>query len=423
MTETIVIEDFNIEDELLDHLGNPESAMSIYKDRFSPDFLNKGDGELKKLLAYVFDYIDEFRKAPPTEVLELEFGFEFEEPTSEVDWLVGKFRERYKKNRTKDVLISAARKSSGDPDEAAKLAIAELTQIQAATQSRKIALSSRDWSSHFAEYQRKVMEGHHVGYTYGWDEVDKYIGGLKQNALSFVIGRPKRFKSWMLLKSAVEVQGHPVNPGKPIVFTLELSKEDMMDRYMCMVAGVNYGHFKDGRLPPDEQKRMLAAGEEMDELPEEESIEIVHMPRGQRTVQIMRQYALDKGADVIYIDQLSFIESTRRAPVEQRHVEVGYVMEDLKDATHDFPVYVAAQFNREAASMDEMADLSKIGLSDTVGQMADTILGLYQSKDMRESHIVEFGVVEARNYGLHRWEIAVDFPHTNFHVESKREHA
>lgn len=413
--------DFRIEDQLLDHLAVSDSAMRLFRERFSEELVSDREPELRKLIRFVFDYIDSNKIPPTTEVLEYETGIQFESPKCEIGWLINKFRDRYKRNKTKEVLIKASRKASVAPDEALSLAVTNLNELQAITSPRRHELSTRDWGVRLEAYQKKALEGKLTGYTFGWDEVDQYIGGLKIGEVAYVIGRPKRKKSFFLLKSAFETTMHPVNPGKAVLFSLEMSEEVMYDRYMAMVAGINYGKMVDGRLSLEEYETLAQIEEEVRDWDESRSLVIASPPSGQRTVQALRQYALDLGADVVYIDQLSFLRSTRSVPADKRHIEVEYINEDLREAATDFPIYIAAQFNREAASMGEMADLSKIGLSDSIGQKADILLGLYQNKDMQQNNIIEFGVIDARNYGIHRWEINTDFTRTSFTVAHKKE--
>jgi len=412
--------DFTLEDQLYDHLAIPESAMRLYRERFSVEMLSGREVELRNAVEFVFSHIEKEKVVPTPEVIEYETGAPFEAPKTEIGWLIEKIRDRHKRNKTKEVLTAAARKASSAPDEALNLAVSSLSELQALTAPRVHELSTRDWGVRLEAYRQRVLAGSSVGYSFGWEEVDRHIGGLKQGEVAYVIGRPKRFKSWMLLKSAVEVAMHPVKPGRAVLFSLEMTEQVMFDRYMCMAAGVNYKHFVDGVLDAQDQKIMAECQEEIDENPDASNLIIAHPPQSQRTVQGLRQYALEHGADVIYIDQLSFVKSTRAVPADKRHLEIEYINEDLREAAQDFPIYIAAQFNREAANLGEMADLSKIGLSDSIGQKADILLGLYQNKDMRENKILEFGVIEARNYGIHRWEIGINFDHTSFKIDSKK---
>jgi hypothetical protein len=67
--------------------------------------------------------------------------------------------------------------------------------------------------------------------------------------------------------------------------------------------------------------------------------------------------------------------------------------------------------------MVEMADLSKIGLSDSIGQTADVILGLHQTEDMRKSNVLQLGIIESRSYRSAKWELVVELTqNSNFRV-------
>lgn len=419
-TKAVVGDDttFNVAEQLQDHLGIPDSAMYLFRERVTSDLLDKSENDVGEILDFSLEYIAEYKEPPTPEMLEYEFeGVEFREPKSTVEWVVEKLRERYQRNQAKEVLKKASRMVQADPQGAVETALTGLTKVQVQTASRNIEMDSEDFGFAVERYKNRVLSGSFAGVTFGYAEMDEVLGGMRRGNLVYTIGRPKRYKSWQLLKSAVENQFHETNPVPSVFFTLEMTLDEMFDRYACMVAQVPYGKFMRGHLSTDELQQFTDAQEEFKEL-SENRITFMHPPRGQRTVQHLRQLALEKGAGVVYIDQLKFIESLRKH--ENRWQEVEYVNEDLKDAAEDFPIMVAAQFNREAASMTEMADLSKIGLSDSIGQTADMLLGLYANKEMLQNNTIEYGVIDARNFQIARWHLRVEVgSRSDFSVERR----
>jgi replicative DNA helicase len=191
-----------------------------------------------------------------------------------------------------------------------------------------------------------------------------------------------------------------------------MSREEMYERYMCMASGVSYTRLEHGLLTDKEQ---AAIAKRMEELSGFGQLHIVQPTYGDRTVRKMCATARTLGADAVYIDQISFVESGRNVPLDLRHREVEYICEDLKAACSDFPIMVAAQFNREAASLGEMADLSKIGLSDAIGQKADLLMGIYASSEMMKSKLFQYGIIAARACEPKTWEIVSELSiNTNF---------
>lgn len=401
----------SLENELLDHLANAESARKLYELRFDPEFLTDEEAFSRSVLEFQFSHIHKYGSPASKEVLESRFAdISFVRPTSEVEWLFDQFRERYARSETETALISLAKRIHKEPPAAVIDSISnELYRIREAIRDRKTEMSSAEFDKVLREYWES--EDTSTGITYGFSAVDKVLKGLKKGELVYVIGRPKRYKSWMLMKSMVEAQKQG---ARAVFFTLEMDIEEMFQRYACMAAGVSWSAFKNRELMPSDMDVMTR---NLNKINESSEIQIIKPPRGERTVHALKMIAQEHGADIMYIDQLKFIESAVRVKADMRHREIEYINEDLKDASSDLPIYLAAQFNREAAQLSEMADLSKIGLSDSIGQTADVVLGLHQTEDMRNSRVLQLGVIESRSYQAAKWELVVELSqNSNFRI-------
>jgi replicative DNA helicase len=308
------------------------------------------------------------------------------------------------------VTHQVAKLSNTDPDEAARLAFNEFSRIRIATMPRKYESSPDDYIQRVEEYKQRVLTKAIQGVTLGWSQVDEDLMGLREKTLTGVIGRPKQGKSWFLLKSANAAWQNSVTDD--FVFnTLELSIQEMEDRHLCMVAGVSYGRFMRGTLEGSEQKSLVQAAEFIAR--KTNRLHFLRPDVGDRTVPYMLQQAMEMNAKALYIDQLSWIDPSKHFK-DAKWREVEYTMAELKAATDPVPIYFAAQFNREASSMNEMGDLSQIGLSDSIGQTCDMLLGIYASKDMRANKIVEFGVIEARAFERVRYDMHFKLDGANY---------
>lgn len=401
----------SLESELLDHIAIAESAERLFNQRFNPEFLTDEESTVRSVLEFQLSHISKYGSPASKDVLESRFvDISFVQPSSDIGWLCDQFRDRYARAETETALLSLAKKIHKEPPSAVIDQITnDLYRIQESIRDKKTELSSSEYPDFLKEYWES--EESTVGITYGFPQVDAVLKGLKRGELVYVIGRPKRYKSWMLMKSLVEAQKAG---AKAVFFTLEMDIPEMFQRYSCMASGMSWSAFKNRELMPSDMDLMT---KKLSAINESSEIQIIKPPRGERTVHALRQIAKEHGADVIYIDQLKFIESSVRVKADMRHREIEYINEDLKDACSDFPIYLAAQFNREAAQLSEMADLSKIGLSDSIGQTADVILGLHQTEDMRQSRVLQLGIIEARSYGAAKWEVVVELSqNSNFRI-------
>lgn len=407
MTETPII----IEDQILDHLAIPESAMRLWKERINPELLGKTDEGVKQALEFVMGYIAKHGEAPPASVISAEVGYdEFHTPEVPVDYVIEKLRERFLRQEAKVLGKKIARQA--DPVEAVKLGFSEYARLREITYDRSAETSSKELALSIQGYHAARDLG--PGVSFGFPEIDMVLNGMKKNQLYFACGRLKHFKSWMALKSSVE----SLLAGKSTMFfPLEMSPDEMRDRMLCMLAGVSYPRWEAKTLGEKELK-LLAEADEWARAQEAQ----IHFHRpdfDDRTVPSLVQIAKEHEDIVaVYIDQFYNIQPTHFRNSEQDHVKWTYIVQQLKDAAQHWPLFVTCQLNRQAANMDEMADSSKIGLTDSIPQIADMCLGLWRNQDMTANGVIQYGVMDARAHEQGtRWLIKVDLTmNSNFRV-------
>lgn len=397
-----------LEDQLLDHLATPEGATAIWKERLLPEVLPQSEEDAKVVLQFVLTYMDEHRTPPDISVIAAETGMEtYNEPIAPVEYVISKLRERYQRRQLRKITERVGQLAV-EPESALTHGLDELTRLRLETTSRKGEVSSGDLWDAIDRYRERQVEGLE-GITFGYEQIDNHLGGLKIGELSVVLARPKRYKSWQLLKSAADaLVDHNV-----AFATMELSEQEMQDRLLCMVSGVSWAKFKSNTL---RQEDLLAMEETAHDLQGHPYKCHIFRPKiGERTPGYLTAYAIEKEAECLYIDQLSWFDGARDDRAWQK---IGTIMEELKDAATNFPIYMAAQLNREAVAIDGLADIDKAGLSDMIGQTADNLFAIHASRDMMQSNpkIIQFGLRESRAFEPQAWEIRVDLSkESNFH--------
>ena len=93
-----------------------------------------------------------------------------------------------------------------------------------------------------------------IGLTTGMDLLDQETTGYRDGELAFIGGRPKQGKSSLMIQSATA----NASAGVPVaLFSLELSKEDVLRRVWCIHSGVPYYRIRDPkRLSREDQDRL-----------------------------------------------------------------------------------------------------------------------------------------------------------------------
>lgn len=386
----MVNENLDIEEELIDHLANPESAMYIYKQQIGTDLLLKDEKGAHTILPFVIDHIEKYGKAPTTSQVVHSLGGSFSEPTTPVEWVVDQLRDRFERNRTKEIVSRLATLAVSDPQEAVRFGLAEFSDVSRKTSSHDGILDVGDWDRAISIYNKRVLAGSYRGFSFGFKELDEVTGGMRPNTMAFVCGRPKTGKSWILLKSAVA----NMLAGARVHFeTMELREDEMYGRFQCMVAGISYTKYFKGRLTHEEVEEMREIGELIRQSSGE--VRFVHPKPDARSARDVADRAKEWSPDIVLGDQFSFLTSSSKS--KEKHERDSATVGDIKDHIASlFPTMWAAQFNREASGLTEMADLGKIGLTDAIGQACDIALGIHVNKEMAESRMFELGTIAAR---------------------------
>lgn len=403
----------DLEQELINHLVDAEAAEYAIRDGLSTDLIYTP--VYKAAYNFVREYFNEAGKVPTTAVMAVEFpDLQLTEPQSTIQWIIDKLRERYKRNRVQDLSIKIA-EVSNDPDKAMDILQDEVIDIQRNSISQRHVWAAGDSNLFLNSLQDKILEGQYNGVTLGFKPVDDFTGGLRPGQLGFLAARPKRQKTFFMLKAFIEQKRAGV---KPVLFTLENTEEEIMLRISCMISGYPWDLAQKGIIDAKGWKLLENAWDEFDSLGEHW---IANPPWDERTVPSMMLQADKLGAESIILSQFRWIQPSNNYYLHRPdHEKWASIVMDLKAGANrqgsERPVYVEAQLNREGESLEEFSEigLGQLGLTDTIGQVADIVYALYQNKDMRDNKQIQFGIIESRNTDKHNWYVTSEFKSTTY---------
>jgi hypothetical protein len=192
-----------------------------------------------------------------------------------------------------------------------------------------------------------------------------------------------------------------------------------------MISGFSWDKMQKGELMPADYKMISDAWEQFDETWGDYWIEMP--PQDERTVADLVRRADQVGAGSIYISQFAYIESAK--DYRNEFDKFKSIAIDLKRAAtkqgSERPIYVEAQYNRGGDTMEELEDFngSKVGLTDMIVQSADILMGIFQSKDLRDSQQIEMGILESRNTDKAAWYIHSEYrSHTEIKLVNGSRH-
>lgn len=213
------------------------------------------------------------------------------------------------------------------------------------------------------------------GIRTGFVDLDNALSGMQQSNLLILAARPGQGKTAMIVNIAQFVA---VSDKKPVgIFSLEMSKEELVDRLLVGQADVDAWRIKTGRLSETDFTKLSNAMGELADAPifidDTPGITISEM----RTK--ARRLLLEQNISLFIVDYLQLVDPGRR--YDNRVQEVSIVSQSLKNLARELkvPVLAVSQLSRAVEHRGErrpqLADLRESG---AIEQDADVVMFLYR---------------------------------------------
>ena len=238
------------------------------------------------------------------------------------------------------------------------------------------------------------------GVPSGFTGIDNLLGGLQRSDLVILAARPSVGKTSLSLDIMRSVA---VKSKKPVgYFSLEMAKEQIVDRMLCAEANVDLWKLRTGRLS-DKEDDFPRIGEALGRL-SEAPIFIDDSP----TANIMtmrskaRRLKAEHGLSLIVIDYLQLMDARRRS--DNRVQEVAEISRGLKQIAKelDVPVLALAQLSRAVeATKPAIPKLSHLRDSGSIEQDADIVMFLYRKAADRNYTLDELTNEEKNTAEVH----------------------
>ncbi|MBZ5702689.1 MAG: replicative DNA helicase [Acidobacteriia bacterium] len=227
----------------------------------------------------------------------------------------------------------------------------------------------------FDRLEKIFREGKSItGVPTGYSELDKLTSGLQPSELLILAARPSQGKTALALNLAENIAvrgGHPV-----AIFSLEMSKESLLQRLLASVAQVDAHKFRTGHLGKEDWRRMTEALGEISAAPlwidDAGSVSVVEI--GAKARRLKR----DKGLSLLVVDYLQLI--TARGRFSNRNEEVSSMTRGLKALAKELqiPVLVLSQLTRAPERDDRRPQLADLRESGAIEQDADVVMFIYR---------------------------------------------
>ncbi|MDE6583365.1 MAG: replicative DNA helicase [Clostridia bacterium] len=213
------------------------------------------------------------------------------------------------------------------------------------------------------------------GIPTGYKDFDAITNGLQNSDLILLAARPGVGKTSFAMNMAIN---SAVNEGKKIaIFSLEMSKEQLMQRALSSLAKVNLSHVLKGSMDSEEWKRIWTAEKKL----AQSSIYVddSSLVTPFNIISKCRKLKMTDGLDLIVIDYLQLM-TMGRSSRESRTQEVSDLTRTLKIAAKELnvPIVLLSQLSRAVETReDHRPVLSDLRESGSIEQDADIVLFLY----------------------------------------------
>ncbi|MBR2123435.1 MAG: replicative DNA helicase [Lachnospiraceae bacterium] len=242
-------------------------------------------------------------------------------------------------------------------------------------------------------------KGSITGVATGFTDLDSRLAGLQKSDLILLAARPSMGKTALALNIAEYAALR--NNAHVAIFSLEMSKEQLMNRFFSMVSHVDAQKIRTGELNEQEWIDLMEGagiiGESNLMIDDTPAITVPEIRSK------CRKFKMDYGLDLIMIDYLQLMSGSTRAG-DSRQQEISDISRSLKGLARELevPVVALSQLSRAVeARPNHRPMLSDLRESGAIEQDADVVMFIYRDdyyhEDSEKKGIAEIIIAKQRN--------------------------
>ncbi len=218
------------------------------------------------------------------------------------------------------------------------------------------------------------------GIPSGYKDLDNIIAGWQKSDLVILAARPSMGKSVLALNFAHKVATKSEMPV--LIFSLEMSKDQLVDRMLAMESGVDAWNIRTGSLSNDDWEKISTAMGTLAEAPiyidDTAGITVSDLRTKARREQHQRQLGL------IIVDYLQLMSGGSRFGSDGNRVqEISEISRGLKSIARELnvPIIALSQLSRSVESRSpQIPQLSDLRESGSIEQDADMVMFIYRDE-------------------------------------------
>ncbi|HEY4477948.1 MAG TPA: replicative DNA helicase [Candidatus Paceibacterota bacterium] len=253
------------------------------------------------------------------------------------------------------------------------------------------------------------------GVATGFRDLDNMLSGFQNSDLIILAARPSMGKTTLALDIAR--MSATKNDKSILIFSLEMSSQQLVDRMLSAESRVNAWNLRTGRLSSDREFTHLR--DSLDKLAKAK-IYIDDQPGNSivRMKALARRIKAEKGLDMIVVDYLQLMTTSKN--YDSMVNQVTEISRSLKSLAKelDVPVLALSQLSRNVESRGGKPRLSDLRDSGSIEQDADVVMFIHsedRGKDENEkTGIVEILIEKHRNGPTGKVDLFFDLKTTTF---------
>lgn len=244
------------------------------------------------------------------------------------------------------------------------------------------------------------QKGNVTGIPTGFIDLDYKLSGLQPSDLILIAARPSMGKTAFVLNIAQHVAFHENRSA--IIFSLEMSKEQLVNRLFSLEAQVDSQALRTGNLKDSDWEKLIEAtgivGNSNLIIDDTPGISVSEMRSK------CRKYKMEHGIDLIIIDYLQLMSASVGSKSDSRQQEISEISRALKGLARELnvPVIALSQLSRAAEQRtDHKPMLSDLRESGAIEQDADVVMFIYRefyyTKEPEKENQADIIIAKQRN--------------------------
>lgn len=237
------------------------------------------------------------------------------------------------------------------------------------------------------------QKGHITGLETGFRDLDYKTAGLHKSDFVLIAARPAMGKTAFVLNIAEYIALH--TNSTIAMFSLEMSKEQLMKRMFAMNSHVDSQKIRTGNLEDEDWDKLVGSVRRFGS-----SNLYIDDTSGITAPELRskcRKLKLEKGLDLVIIDYLQLMEGSGKRKGENRQQEISDISRSLKVMARELevPVIALSQLSRAVEGRpDKRPMLSDIRESGSIEQDADMVMFLYRDEYYHPDETEDKGIAE-----------------------------